>query len=128
MLTFSTVVLCYPGEALRYLNLNRLASGVDYYGHGRYPFYVEPAVIVTVTDGCSLTAPGGTVQGEISVPKPVAIGNELTREPFHWDQRVFSLVLRLPSTSTHAAPPAPGVPLPADTSPIDAMCRATGGM
>jgi len=51
-------------------------------------------------------------------------GAELTREPFRWDQRMFSLVLRLP-----------GIPaldrddgfVPRDSSPIDAMCEVTGG-
>lgn len=51
-------------------------------------------------------------------------GSELTREPFRWDQRLFSLVLRLSGT-----PPVErdiGL-VPSDTSPIDAMCEVTGG-
>lgn len=50
-------------------------------------------------------------------------GAELTREPFRWDQRLFSLVLRLTGT-----PPLDPIGLvPSDTSPIDTMCEVTGG-
>lgn len=52
-------------------------------------------------------------------------GSELTREPFRWDQRLFSLVLRLSGT-----PPVErdiGL-VPSDTSPIDLMCEVTGGI
>lgn len=52
-------------------------------------------------------------------------GAELTREPFRWDQRLFSLVLRLTGT-----PPLERDPMglvPSDNSPIDTMCEVTGG-
>lgn len=51
-------------------------------------------------------------------------GSELTREPFRWDQRLFSLVLRL--AGTPAVERDSGL-VPSDTSPIDAMCEVTGG-
>ncbi|XP_073957600.1 integrator complex subunit 6 isoform X2 [Choristoneura fumiferana] len=51
-------------------------------------------------------------------------GSELTREPFRWDQRLFSLVLRL--AGTPAVERDTGL-VPSDTSPIDAMCEVTGG-
>lgn len=46
------------GESLRFLNLNRMQSGIDNYGCGRYPYYLEPAIIVAITDGNSLTTNG----------------------------------------------------------------------
>lgn len=52
-------------------------------------------------------------------------GCELTREPFRWDQRLFSLVLRL--AGTPAIDRDTGL-VPNDTSPIDAMCEVTGGI
>lgn len=52
-------------------------------------------------------------------------GSELTREPFRWDQRLFSLVLRL--SGTPAVDRDTGL-VPSDTSPIDAMCEVTGGV
>lgn len=51
-------------------------------------------------------------------------GSELTREPFRWDQRLFSLVLRL--AGTPALDRDVGL-VPSDSSPIDAMCEVTGG-
>lgn len=51
-------------------------------------------------------------------------GSELTREPFRWDQRLFSLVLRL--SGTPAMDRDSGL-VPSDNSPIDVMCEVTGG-
>lgn len=52
-------------------------------------------------------------------------GSELTREPFRWDQRLFSLVLRL--TGTPPTERDPQSLVSSDSSPIDAMCEVTGG-
>jgi integrator complex subunit 6 len=51
-------------------------------------------------------------------------GFELTREPFRWDQRLFSLVLRM--TGQPSGERENGL-VPSDNSPIDAMCEVTGG-
>lgn len=51
-------------------------------------------------------------------------GAELTKEPFRWDQRLFSLVLRL--SGTPAVERDIGL-VASDASPIDAMCEVTGG-
>lgn len=51
-------------------------------------------------------------------------GSELTKEPFRWDQRLFSLVLRL--SGTPAIERDTGL-VASDASPIDAMCEVTGG-
>lgn len=51
-------------------------------------------------------------------------GSELTKEPFRWDQRLFSLVLRL--SGTPAIDRDTGL-VASDASPIDAMCEVTGG-
>ena len=37
------------------LNINRMQTGIDMYGQGRYPFYLEPAVIIVISDGGKLT-------------------------------------------------------------------------
>lgn len=51
------------GQSLRtafdLLNLNRLVTGIDNYGQGRNPFFLEPAIIITVTDGSKLTTTSG---------------------------------------------------------------------
>ncbi|KAK7899481.1 hypothetical protein WMY93_020334 [Mugilogobius chulae] len=117
------------GHALRtafdLLNLNRLVSGIDNYGQGRNPFFLEPSIIITITDGNKLTHSSG-VPDELHLPlnSPLA-GSELTKEPFRWDQRLFALVLRLPGA---AAPDSEQLgSVPNDDSAITQMCEVTGG-
>uniref|UniRef100_A0A673KF62 Integrator complex subunit 6-like n=1 Tax=Sinocyclocheilus rhinocerous TaxID=307959 RepID=A0A673KF62_9TELE len=117
------------GQSLRnafdLLNLNRLISGIDNYGQGRNPFFLEPAIIVAITDGSKLTGSSG-VQDELHLPLTTPLpGSELTKEPFRWDQRLFSLVLRIPGHTSPDPEPMGGVPL--DPSPITPMCEVTGG-
>ncbi|XP_020485410.2 integrator complex subunit 6 [Labrus bergylta] len=117
------------GHALRtafdLLNLNRLVSGIDNYGQGRNPFFLEPSVIITITDGNKLTHSSG-VPDELHLPlnSPLA-GSELTKEPFRWDQRLFALVLRLPGATTPDSEQLGSVPT--DESAITQMCEVTGG-
>ncbi|XP_014304786.1 integrator complex subunit 6 isoform X2 [Myotis lucifugus] len=117
------------GQSLRtafdLLNLNRLVTGIDNYGQGRNPFYLEPAIIITITDGSKLTTTSG-VQDELHLPLNSPLpGSELTKEPFRWDQRLFALVLRLPGTMSVESEQLTGVPL--DDSAITPMCEVTGG-
>lgn len=51
-------------SAFDLLNVNRMQSGIDMYGQGRHPFFLEPAVIVTITDGGKLAYNGG-IQDEV---------------------------------------------------------------
>ncbi|XP_043835313.1 integrator complex subunit 6-like isoform X2 [Dromiciops gliroides] len=106
------------------LNLNRLVTGIDNYGQGRNPFFLEPAIIITITDGSKLTTTSG-VQEELHLPLNSPLpGSELTKEPFRWDQRLFALVLRLPGTMAIESEQLTGVPL--DDSAITPMCEVTG--
>lgn len=112
-------------NAFDLLNLNRMQSGIDMYGLGRAPYYCEPAMIIVITDGSSLTHQNGVQQTlELPMQNNIVPGAELTREPFRWDQRLFSLVLRLTGS-----PPAEStnMNLPHDNSPIEAMCAVTAG-
>uniref|UniRef100_A0A8C0RPA8 Integrator complex subunit 6 n=1 Tax=Canis lupus familiaris TaxID=9615 RepID=A0A8C0RPA8_CANLF len=116
------------GQSLRtafdLLNLNRLVTGIDNYGQGRNPFFLEPAIIITITDGSKLTTTSG-VQDELHLPLNSPLpGSELTKEPFRWDQRLFALVLRLPGTMSVESEQLTGVPL--DDSAITPMCEVTG--
>ncbi|KAF7648985.1 hypothetical protein LDENG_00148660, partial [Lucifuga dentata] len=117
------------GHALRtafdLLNLNRLVSGIDNYGQGRNPFFLEPSVIITITDGNKLTHSSG-VPDELHLPLNSPLpGSELTKEPFRWDQRLFALVLRLPGAA--AAENEQLGSVPTDESAITQMCEVTGG-
>uniref|UniRef100_A0A669CFM7 Integrator complex subunit 6 n=1 Tax=Oreochromis niloticus TaxID=8128 RepID=A0A669CFM7_ORENI len=117
------------GQSLRnafdLLNLNRLVTGIDNYGQGRNPFFLEPAIIIAITDGNKLTSSGG-VQDELHLPLTTPLpGSELTKEPFRWDQRLFALVLRISGNASVEPEPLGGVP--SDDSPITPMCEVTGG-
>ncbi|XP_078544704.1 integrator complex subunit 6-like isoform X2 [Lissotriton helveticus] len=117
------------GQALRssfdLLNVNRLVSGIDNYGQGRNPFFLEPSILITITDGNKLTSSAG-VQEELHLPLNSPLpGSELTKEPFRWDQRLFALVLRLPGASSVESEQLGSVPM--DESAITQMCEVTGG-
>nr|CAD7256823.1 unnamed protein product [Timema shepardi]CAD7569371.1 unnamed protein product [Timema californicum] len=111
-------------NAFDVLNINRMQTGIDTYGQGRRPYFLEPSVIVVITDGGKLSSSSG-VQEDLNLPMHSPIpGSELVREPFRWDQRLFSLVLRL--AGTPVVDRDIGL-VPCDSSPIDAMCEVTGG-
>nr|AAK93517.1 SD04165p [Drosophila melanogaster] len=116
------------GESLRnafdLLNLNRMQSGIDTYGQGRCPFYLEPSVIIVITDGGRYSYRNGVHQ-EIILPLSNQIpGTKFTKEPFRWDQRLFSLVLRMPGNKIDERVDGK---VPHDDSPIERMCEVTGG-
>lgn len=115
-------------NAFDLLNLNRMQSGIDMYGLGRCPYYLEPSIIVVITDGSKLNNQLG-VQDELILPMQSNVpGSELTREPFRWDQRLFSLVLRLTGAPPMDSSPNVGInSMPLDHSPIGAMCAVTSG-
>ena len=117
------------GQALKLsfdiLSVNRHFSGIDTYGQGRSPFYLEPSMIVAITDGGKLSN-RSSVFNELHLPMTNPLpGSELTKEPFRWDQRLFSLVLRLPADATQEPEQLGSVP--SDLSPISLMCEVTGG-
>ncbi|XP_067639002.1 integrator complex subunit 6 [Eurosta solidaginis] len=116
------------GESLKnafdLLNLNRMQSGIDTYGQGRCPFYLEPSVIIVITDGGRYSFRNGVHQ-EIILPLNTQIpGTNFTKEPFRWDQRLFSLVLRMPGNKVDERVEGK---VPHDDSPIERMCIVTGG-
>jgi len=41
------------------LNVNRMQHGIDTYGQGRCPFYLEPSIVVVITDGGRLCSNSG---------------------------------------------------------------------
>lgn len=109
------------------LNVNRMQSGIDTYGQGRCPHYLEPAVIIVLTDGGKLTGTSG-VQQELNIPMNTTCvpGHELTKEPFRWDQRIFGLVMKLPGSVPIDINSNMFIPS-AENHPLDAMCEVTGG-
>ncbi|XP_009861412.2 integrator complex subunit 6 [Ciona intestinalis] len=107
------------------LGVNRHLTNIDTYGMGRSPFYLDPSMIIAITDGAKLSS-SSAVYDELHLPMTNPLpGSELTKEPFRWDQRLFSLVLRLPANPTQEPEQLGSVP--SDSSPISLMCEVTGG-
>jgi hypothetical protein len=40
-------------NAIRFVNLTRVQSGIENYGYGRYPNYCEPVIFVSIVDASS---------------------------------------------------------------------------
>ena len=81
--------LTSPADALRTvfstLNMFRMQYNFDTYGLGRTPWFIEPAVIVHLTDGMAATSLSG-VSESISVAAEENAWSQLTTEAFRWDQ------------------------------------------
>ena len=54
-------------------------------------------------------------------------GSELTKEPFRWDQRMFSLILQIPGAAPDANEKLHQNQVNPEEAPITAMCDVTGG-
>ncbi|CAJ0574383.1 unnamed protein product, partial [Mesorhabditis spiculigera] len=114
-------------NALQYINTYRAAAAdQDRFAEGRwFSMRNDNVVIIVITDTSGATSFPPDFQ--LSFPARHPAG-EFMDEAFRWDQRVFSLVLRLPSTHK------PFIPLremarrlDCFDSPIDNICRQTGG-
>ncbi|KXJ25154.1 Integrator complex subunit 6-A [Exaiptasia diaphana] len=111
-------------ESFDLLNLYRLQSGIDNYGLGRKPFYVDPAIVICITDGSSLVTKND-IERELHLPMHSNLpGSDLTKEPFRWDQRLFGLVLRM--GGCRGGPKGVNPCLSAEPA-LGAMCDVTGG-
>ena len=118
-------------SAFDVLNLNRMQTGIDTYGHGRSPFYFEPSIVILITDGGRMpNSAGGYDELNFSPSSCIVPGAELTKEFYRWDQRLFALVLRLTGTlpSETVINGAINSVVACDKSPINGLCEETGGM
>ena len=83
-----------------------------------------------MTPGSPLTllplSPLSPPLSQLKIPRDARIpGTELTRDVYRWDQRLFSLVLRLTGTPPHERD-GTGL-VDSDSSGIGKLCDATGG-
>eukprot|EP00117_Sycon_ciliatum_P008875 scpid58081/ scgid2083/ Integrator complex subunit 6; DBI-1; Protein DDX26; Protein deleted in cancer 1 len=84
-------------ETFDLLNLPRASSNTDSYGTGRNPTIQEPAVIIMLTDVGRMHTSTCSVLDQLELPMSTSLfGSDLTKEPFRWDQRLFTLMLRIP--------------------------------
>uniref|UniRef100_A0A915E474 VWFA domain-containing protein n=1 Tax=Ditylenchus dipsaci TaxID=166011 RepID=A0A915E474_9BILA len=112
-------------SVLRFVNLNRLQTGIDNYGCGRFACYPEQVIIISVTDGLGFLSPTG-VPSELKLSNSTTIGSELTVEPYRWDHRLFSIVLRFPGHYQNNGLVG-GQAFIAEDYPIQTLCAAMGG-
>ena len=113
-------------ECFDFLNIPRLQSATDNYGMGRNPFYIEPACVILLTDGGCCTNLSG-IESLLNLQNSGYEGAELTKELFRWDQRLFSIILRIPGvTPVQSLAPTQIPPLDAQHE-INSLCEATGG-
>ena len=113
-------------ECFDFLNIPRLQSATDNYGMGRNPFYIEPACIILLSDGSSFTDLSG-LENLLNLPNSGYEGAELTKQPFRWDQRLFSIILRIPGITPAHSVNLTQLPLLDAQQEINSMCEATGG-
>jgi integrator complex subunit 6 len=110
-------------QAFELMNQVRLPLNWDSYGLGRSPWNTNVAVCVLLTDATTLSMADGMPQDTLTIPPSSLVGSELTLEPYRWDQRLFTVALKLPATMASGG--RTQAPVPTD---LLALSEATGGM
>uniref|UniRef100_A0A9I3GJ59 VWFA domain-containing protein n=1 Tax=Anopheles farauti TaxID=69004 RepID=A0A9I3GJ59_9DIPT len=112
-------------RVFRLLNLERMVRGCDTYGSGRIPACAMPTFILLVTNKRTVGCDQDFVRFyRLPSHDPGAL---LTRQPYRWDQRLFSLVLRIPAHPPNMLP-YDHPECSQETWRMQDMCRITGGM
>lgn len=109
-------------QAFELMNQIRLQFNWDSYALGRAPWNTNISVCVLLTDATKLSSADGLVQDTLTIPPSNAVGAELTLEPYRWDQRLFTVALKLSATMS-GIKGQPRVPVD-----LMALSEATGGM
>eukprot|EP00668_Euglena_longa_P002605 GGOE01003048.1.p1 GENE.GGOE01003048.1~~GGOE01003048.1.p1 ORF type:complete len:911 (-),score=194.94 GGOE01003048.1:134-2866(-) len=97
--------------------------GLDRHGLGWHPSSVEPAVIILFTDGTLPNHENG-VTDSLIIPTLSRVESELTEQPFHWDQRLFSFEIRPPPATVDTFSQ---MEMLNPRSGLKEQCQATGG-
>jgi integrator complex subunit 6 len=108
------------GQSFDLLNVHRLHTGIDNYGQGRNPFFLEPAVVIVITHKDSV--PLSTEHNEELKVASKLCGSDLTTKAYRWDERVFALTLCITGMPTTQDIPPPSLRLS-----LSALCESTGG-
>jgi hypothetical protein len=81
---------------------------------------LEPTVIVVITDGHCFTSEE-SVQDEIDLALDDSEKNQLTKDSFRWDQRLFSIILKMSGVGKGSSRLLPG------ERALTNLCDSTGG-
>ncbi|KAF4322828.1 hypothetical protein BBO99_00003820 [Phytophthora kernoviae] len=109
-------------QAFELMNQIRLQFNWDSYALGRAPWNTNVSVCVLLTDATMLSSADGLIQDALTIAPSSAVGAELTYEPYRWDQRLFTVALKLPATM-NGSKGQTAVP-----TNLVALSEATGGM
>ncbi|KAJ0393428.1 hypothetical protein P43SY_000286 [Pythium insidiosum] len=110
-------------QAFELMNQIRLQFNWDNYALGRTPWNTNVAVCVLLTDATTLSTAQGLIQDALTIPPSSAVGAELTQEPYRWDQRLYTVALKLPATVNGSVRSSPSCP-----TDLMALSEITGGM
>ncbi|OQR94812.1 integrator complex subunit [Thraustotheca clavata] len=102
------------------INRERAKIFCDNYGLGRLPFNAHMSHVVLITDAGTLTTLEG-IQADLLVPPTSLSSLDLTRQPFRWDQRLFTFAVQLSAESLTSKAPAMNPPY------FSSLCEETGG-
>ncbi|VDQ07118.1 unnamed protein product, partial [Trichobilharzia regenti] len=122
-------------RTFRMLNINRLQLGLENYGmvfinfhlmffKGIYPSCIEPAVVICITGSISACTLNENDASMASVESAV-LGTVLTKDPYRWDYRLYSVVLRYPAFVSNMC--GGNFPRPQIESPLKRFAEETGG-
>lgn len=109
-------------QAFELMNQIRLQFNWDSYALGRAPWNTNVSVCVLLTDATTLSNAEGLIQDSLTIAPSSAVGADLTFEPYRWDQRLYTVALKLSATinGVKRQPTAP--------ADLMALSEATGGM
>uniref|UniRef100_A0A0N5A2Z4 VWFA domain-containing protein n=1 Tax=Parastrongyloides trichosuri TaxID=131310 RepID=A0A0N5A2Z4_PARTI len=77
-------------QIFHYIHLNRKLNGCDRFGYGRSPQLLQDTVIIHLTDGLSQLR-----DEKLIIPQAQDSLQEFYDQPFRWDQKFFTLVLKI---------------------------------
>ncbi|CAH8435010.1 unnamed protein product [Heterobilharzia americana] len=113
-------------RTFRMLNINRLQLGLENYGMGIYPSCIEPAVVICITGSVNACYLNEHVKdASMASVESAVLGTVLTKDPYRWDYRLYSLVLRYPAFVSNLS--AGNFPKPEIDSPLKRFTEETGG-
>lgn len=110
-------------DAFRVLHTNRAQTGIDGVGTGRAVQNSDQFVIILLTDGPGIS--GIPIEFRLKF-EPGFLGSEMTTEAFRWDQKLYTVVFRIPSTPYRPTNSQLTI-IDIDTTTIEKLCAQTGG-
>ncbi|EGT53785.1 CBN-DIC-1 protein [Caenorhabditis brenneri] len=110
-------------DAFKVLHVNRAQTGIDGVGTGRVIQNSEQIMIILLTDGSGIAGIPSEFQLFFDPP---FLGSEMTKEAFRWDQKLYTVVFRIPSTPYRPTNSQLTL-IDIDHVTIEKLCAKTGG-